>query len=318
MSAGGLCFDAPVVAGGYRWWYLDALSDDQRYGLTIIALVGSVFSPYYARARQRGSAPAESFCALNAVLYGPRSKHWAMTERGAGDLLRAQHRLLIGPSSVRWESGALVVDVDEITVPWPGRLRGQVRLHPQCTQDECFALDAQGMHHWWPIAPIARVEVRMAQPDLSWQGHGYLDSNWGEVPLEQSFTSWDWSRAHMPDGSAVLLYEPRETNAARRLLARRFYPDGSSYNLSMMPEAGLPATRIWRIARCTRADHGSRPAVTRTLEDTPFYARSLLSTRLLGEPALAVHESLSLERFSRSWVRGLLPFRMPRRARPHR
>jgi carotenoid 1,2-hydratase len=303
------------VAGGYRWWYLDALSDDRRYGLTVIALVGSVFSPYYAAARRRGAAPAESFCALNAVLYEPRRKRWAMTERGAGDLDRAQDHLLIGPSAMRWEGDSLVVDVDEIPVPWPGRLRGQVRLHPLCTQDQCFTLDAQARHTWWPIAPIARVDVRMQHPGLAWQGHGYLDSNWGGLPLEQSFISWDWSRAHLPDGSTVVLYEPRGIDAPSRLLARRFHPGGGSTLLSDLPEAALPTTRIWQIARRTRADHASYPAVTRTLEDTPFYARSLLSTRLLGEPALAVHESLSLKRFCRPWVRGLLPFRMPRRAR---
>ena len=43
-----LSFDQPVAPGGYAWWYVDALSDDGRHGLTIIAFVGSVFSPYYA------------------------------------------------------------------------------------------------------------------------------------------------------------------------------------------------------------------------------------------------------------------------------
>ena len=53
----------------------------------------------------------------------------------------------------------------------------------------------------------------------------------------------------------------------------------------------------------------------RTLEDTPFYTRSLLSARLLGERVAAVHESLSLDRFRTGWVQMLLPFRMPRRWR---
>ena len=47
-------FDRPVPPNGYLWWYLDALSDDGRHGFTIIAFVGSVFSPYYAAARRRG------------------------------------------------------------------------------------------------------------------------------------------------------------------------------------------------------------------------------------------------------------------------
>ena len=49
----------PVPHGGYAWWYVDALSDDGRHGLTIIAFVGSVFSPYYAlRAAARRRRPA--------------------------------------------------------------------------------------------------------------------------------------------------------------------------------------------------------------------------------------------------------------------
>ena len=43
-----------VPSGGYLWWYVDALSDCGRYGLSIIAFVGSVFSPYYAWARRKG------------------------------------------------------------------------------------------------------------------------------------------------------------------------------------------------------------------------------------------------------------------------
>jgi carotenoid 1,2-hydratase len=52
--------------------------------------------------------------------------------------------------------------------------------------------------------------------------------------------------------------------------------------------------------------------VISTLEDTPFYARSVVRTRLLGEPVTAMHESLSLDRFSALWVQAMLPFRIPR------
>ncbi len=63
-----------MAPGGYAWWYLDALSDDGAHGLTIIAFIGSVFSPYYARARAaRGAVPPTRLehCAINVALYGP-------------------------------------------------------------------------------------------------------------------------------------------------------------------------------------------------------------------------------------------------------
>jgi carotenoid 1,2-hydratase len=47
---------------------------------------------------------------------------------------------------------------------------------------------------------------------------------------------------------------------------------------------------------------------------TPFCARSVLDTKICGERLKALHESVSLERFRKQWVRTLLPFRM-RRAR---
>ena len=47
---------SPVDANGYAWWYVDALSEDGREGLTIIAFIGSVFSPYYAWTGRRDPA----------------------------------------------------------------------------------------------------------------------------------------------------------------------------------------------------------------------------------------------------------------------
>ena len=81
--------------------------------------------------------------------------------------------------------------------------------------------------------------------------------------------------------------------------------------LDCPPATRLPKT-LWRMPRTTRADAGHRPCVRQTLEDAPFYARSLLTSQLGGSPVVAIHESLSLDRFNAAWVKALLPFRMPR------
>ena len=75
----------------------------------------------------------------------------------------------------------------------------------------------------------------------------------------------------------------------------------------------LETTRIWRIPRRTRCAPGLA-RIWDTLEDTPFYARSVIDTSMLGEPVRAMHESLYLDRFDTRWVQALLPFRMPRLA----
>jgi carotenoid 1,2-hydratase len=62
-----------------------------------------------------------------------------------------------------------------------------------------------------------------------------------------------------------------------------------------------------------RADPGRPVTVRQTLEDTPFYSRSLLDARLFGQDVTTVHESLSVPRLESLPVRLMLPWRMPRR-----
>lgn len=307
-----MTFDATVPEGGYHWWYIDALSTDGRHGLTIIAFIGSVFSPYYKWARRKGPAEPLNHAAINVALYGESGHKWAMTERGRAAVSRDSNHFSVGPSRLAWEGDSLGLGLDEMTFPLPGRIRGRIRLHPESLNLVGFPLDADGQHHWRPIAPTARVEVELEKPRLTWQGHGYLDSNWGAVSLEASFARWDWSRAPIDRGSAVL-YEGLRRDGSPFNLALHFAADGSVSPFDPPPTSILPKTRIWRIPRHTRADTRDGATIEATLEDTPFYARSLLRTNLLGRTTTAVHESLELGRFTLPIVQAMLPFRMPRR-----
>lgn len=235
-----------------------------------------------------------------------------MTERGHAGVERNATTLQVGPSAMSWDGDTLTVRVDEMTVPWPSRIRGTIRLHPAALMDRAYPMDAAGRHAWCPIAPCARVEVSLSHPEARWSGPGYLDSNAGDVPLERDFTRWDWSRAVLPGGRTAVLYDVDRTDGASASLAMRFDPEGVGRPFEPPPPARLPRT-LWRVARGTRGDAAAAPRVLRTLEDTPFYARSLLSSQLLGEPVTAVHESLSLQRFASPLVQAMLPFRMPRR-----
>ncbi len=234
-----------------------------------------------------------------------------MTERSSQSLSRSGDSLSIGPSAMRWGGSGLIVDIDEVTVPLPSRLRGKVRLSPSFPATFTAALDPAGIHHWSPIAPVARIEVEFEQPRLRWSGRGYLDTNWGGAPLEDAFLQWNWSRAHNARGNALILYDRETISGEQSLLALEFGPDGAPKTFPAQAQAPLPKT-LWRVSRTTYADNG-RAKVQRTLEDTPFYARSLLATQLRGEQLVSMHESLSLQRFKQAWVQGLLPFRMPRR-----
>jgi carotenoid 1,2-hydratase len=310
-----------VAPGGYAWWYIDALSDDGRHGLVLIAFVGSVFSPYYARARGRapgGLADPQQHVAVNVALYTPGGgpgARWAMTERGTGALQRSAHTLAIGPSALRWDGSALHVTLDERCAPLPRRLHGRLCLHPQAAGTAApLALDAAGAHQWWPIAPGARIEVDLAEPGWRWQGPAYLDSNRGAVPLERSFRRWQWARATLDAGRSAVTYDALLVDGALRRIALLFDGRGGHAPLPDMPLQPLPPAPVFRLPRQQRSAPGQAPRLITTLEDAPFYSRSLVAAHWAGQPVQAVHESLDLGRFSRPVVQAMLPFRMPRRA----
>lgn len=308
----GLKFNRHVPPGGYAWWYVDAWSDDGERGLTLIVFVGSVFSPYYAWARRHGAADPVEHCSFNIALYGAGPHRWAMTERPRAKVVRDENALTIGPSNIFFNGKTVDIELDEICAPWPRRIRGTIRFTPTTRCVRSFALDGAALHRWEPFAPRGRIEVNLIHPALAWQGEAYFDSNFGDEPLEKGFSSWTWSRASLPDSTVVLYdFKPRATGPAS--LALQFDRHGGVQPLEL-PVATQLAGTGWRIGRSTRADAGAA-RVLQTLEDGPFYSRSLLETRLLGQPVKAFHESLSLDRFRSPWVQCLLPFRMPRTSR---
>ncbi|HEX4510173.1 MAG TPA: carotenoid 1,2-hydratase [Burkholderiaceae bacterium] len=283
------------------------MSDDGRYAIVLIAFIGSVFSPYYASARRRGPTDPCNHAALNVALYGDGVRRWTMTERGTASLQRDATTLQVGPSALRWEDAVLVIDLDEIAMPIPRRVRGRIRLEPLQGALAPQALDAPARHRWQPLAPRARVTVDFDAPALHWSGDGYLDANWGDEPLEKTFTSWQWSRTALPDNGSLLRYDTRARDGTVQSLNLRLHADGSHERRAAPPTAALPGSR-WGIAR--EAETGSR--LIQTLEDGPFYARSLLETPWGDQSLPTMHESLSLARFSSRWVQAMLPFRMPR------
>lgn len=307
-----LGFTRPVPRDGYAWWYVDALSDDGRHGLTIIAFIGSVFSPYYAWSRRKGRGDPTDHCSVNVVLTGPGGNRWCMTERGRSALKTAPDHIAIGPSAMHWDGNCLTVEIEEMGVPVPQRVRGRVRLYPSAISGFRPTLDPAGRHRWWPIAPLSQVEVSFDKPDLAWSGAGYFDSNRGDEPLEAAFRDWDWCRGNVGDGAAIL-YNVNHRDGGSQSIAVRIRADGTATRFEPPPRASLPPCRWWRIGRETRCEDGGTASVRETLVDAPFYARSVVDTRLLGQRVTAMHESLSMDRFTAPWVQMLLPFRMPRR-----
>jgi carotenoid 1,2-hydratase len=274
-----------------------------------------VFSPYYARSRKLG-APADpcDHCTLNVALYGKGARRWTMTERGRHDLKQSAAELCIGPSALHADALKLSIGIVEKTALMQSNVIGLVTVEPQILAGFEAMLDEEAKHIWCPLAPKVHVEVRLENPSLSWSGVGYLDMNRGSEPLEDGFSTWNWSRANLKSGSTVI-YDIRRRSGDALQLGLHIDGSGTANEANFPFAQKLPRTAMWRMPRETRSDRAATVRVARTLEDTPFYSRSVLSTELRGERTLAMHESLSLDRLRTSVVQTMLPYRMPREER---
>ncbi|MEL6666160.1 MAG: hypothetical protein AAFQ24_08490 [Pseudomonadota bacterium] len=172
-------------------------------------------------------------------------------------------------------------------------------------------MSADKHHHWAPACAHAELNVEFEQPQFSWRGHGYVDMNFGSEPLEKGFDYWDWSRTPLSDGDTLIRYVTDPKDAPQRALCLRFSPNGEMVETQSTSSHTLPATRIWRVKRRTGMLEGKRAHIDRTLEDTPFYSRTLLQYPG-GTAGLTTHETLSCKRLKSPLVKAMLPFRMPR------
>jgi carotenoid 1,2-hydratase len=327
-------FTHAVPDNGYCWWYLDAVSDDKLHALTIIVFIGSVFSPYYAWARQRGPASALQHCAVNVALYG-RPARWCMTERTGTAVSADSTSLKIGNSQILLANQSMIVNIDEVSVPLPSRVKGRIEIRLPSHDLERQPLDstdcASARHYWQPIAPHSRIIVEMSSPKLAWEGDAYVDSNYGDIPLESSFKSWTWSRSHAATGETNIHYDVAMRNGETSQRSLNYSRQGQLRTIDAPRTHKLKPTRYFRITRTARTCENTEICALQTLEDTPFYSRSRFIEKDLrpanssqkppgteAETAshkVAIHESLDLDRFDSAWVRCLLPFRMPRKTR---
>ncbi|MEM0900264.1 MAG: carotenoid 1,2-hydratase [Pseudomonadota bacterium] len=242
-----------------------------------------------------------------------------MTERGSAHGERTATRFSLGPSDLEWRDGRLVLNFDERAMPWPRqnmlpeRIRGKLTLDAGAITRRAFTIDAEDRHGWWPISPSSRIKAEFDGGKIpDWEGHGYLDSNWGEAGLEDAFIDWDWARGELPSGDTVILYDTRRRDGSEKCLCLRYAEDGSVSEFEL-PQRHSLGRGFWGVLRASHADNGHAPRLVRSLEDGPFYCRSEIFTRLLGEDITLMHESFSGKRFANPLVKAMLLFRMPRR-----
>lgn len=244
--------------------------------------------------------------------YGPGGR-FTMTDRGESALRQSEDRFTVGPSSMHWQGGKLVIDINEISAP-PiiSRVRGRITVTPSALTTIDAALTPDGSHIWRPFAPTCDISVDLEAPGWQWDGHGYFDANFGTRALEQDFTYWTWGRFPVEGGSACF-YDATLRNGKTLSLGAHFDREGHATEVTPPPKARLPRS-LWAVARETRADAGTHPAQVQNMLDAPFYSRSIVETRIDGQDSVGVHEALDLRRFRSPLLKPMLACRVPRRA----
>lgn len=300
-------FDCEVPDGGYQWWYVDGTSDDHKHHIVMIAFVGSVFSPHYFKALGTPQGKADQFCAFNLGVYSKLHKRWVLTEYDSARSQRDATRFEMGRNRLHYDGTALHININDRSMPFARPVKGQLRIEPMCQTQAPLTLHKPGQQHWWPFAPAARIELDLPSPGLKWKGKGYFDTNWGAVPLQDCFKEWHWSRQHIGTATRIA-YHSSHRSGAGPALALNIHKDGRVEDCEVPPVHELPKG-LWQMRRPIATLE--KPTLVRTLEDTPFYTRSIVATPSCAN-ALAMHESLSLERFVQPWVQRLLPFRTRR------
>ncbi len=278
--------------------------------ITLIAFVGSVFSPYYRRAYRKGVADPLNYCSLNIALYGSVNR-WCMTERPVSNIAVSENNFTIGPSSVDFEhqnnQAKLIFTINEKSAPLPRAVQGRVIVDISNINETVYTL-ADG-HQWWPVAPNSAVEVSLDHPALNWRGHAYVDSNQGVRPLENDINSWSWAR-YRKNNCTHIHYDVDHEDGGKHSVSTCINDQGVAVETEPPTMYPLKRTR-WLLQQQARSEEHA-PVVHTRMEDTPFYARSAIRATIEGQNTEGIHETVSLERFKQPVVQAMLHFRMPR------
>lgn len=302
-------FNLDVPPNGYAWWYIDGICDGGGRAISIIAFIGSVFSPWYAWSGRRD--PENHVC-INVATYGPGGR-FTMTDRGRRALRQTSDSFSVGPSSLHWQNGKLVIDINEIgSPPLVSRVRGRVTLTPTALSQVELPLTEDGAHIWRPFAPTAHIDVDIDSPGWQWEGHGYFDANFGTRALEQDFTYWTWGRFPTDTGSTCF-YDAIRCDGSQLGKGIQFDERGEASVITPPPKARIKRS-LWGLYRETRADAGTTPSQVMPMLDAPFYNRAAVRTVINGKDTVGVHEALDLKRFRSPLIKPMLAVRVPRRS----
>jgi len=194
-------FDGPKVdffnQSAFQWWYFDVVSDDLSQSIVVI---------FFTNGPGATGAPALPFNIAEANIQLPNG---TMANVGAAATALEINTIIEGSSGSMNGSGYSWAGLPDlsyygITIDDPiNDLHGTIEIysdaphHASCGPNEDGAsLLVSGQLGWANSIPdgLAKVDLTLAGMPLKYQGRGYHDSNWGNLPI-QNMGSYYWGHA---------------------------------------------------------------------------------------------------------------------------
>lgn len=201
-------------SGGYEWWYFDALSADQEWGIVVIFYQGNPFSPRYIKGIH-GFNP-ENYPAISISLYKEEKHEYY----GFEEFTEADFNFQGSPFSIVVGENQLQRAQDKVEVTYnltldqeldSGHfLKGELTFKSPLISEQLMNQSSEGDRHFWNlIAPIAEVngnlevDGKSGHSAIEFKGKGYHDHNTGHEPMKDSFKDWYWGRVHFKDSTLI-------------------------------------------------------------------------------------------------------------------
>lgn len=293
-------------AGGYEWWYFDAIDPISGYAIIVIFYEGNPFSNRYIRALSGNekSSPhtPDNFPAVSISVYKynkpvyysfteyPKEEAGFSIEKAAGRA--GEHRFKQDLSS---DELCYSIKLEE-ELASGDRIGGTLRFSSSQKVIDLFKAEKseEDSHTWNLIQPHCKVNGHLQlhlenklQHDIQFEGAGYHDHNTGQEPMKDEFDDWYWGRFHFEEQTLIYYVMNRQAGPQYRawLIAHEDHSiDETFTNIELTDRSrSLFGLRSARKIHLSEGDAEILIQQNKLLDNGPFYQRYLSDAFLRTE-----------------------------------
>lgn len=205
-------FDPEKPAGGYEWWYFDAISLDNNWSIVIIFYEGNPFSPEYIQ--HDGNKPSDHPAVSISLYHRGKCEYYSFLEYKSGKFHWDDEETTasIGTNFFKREEAGGLVEYELLmsqSLASGHSIEIKIKFLSEIPSEELLNEQEEGLHKWNLLQPRAKVtgsitvNGRTGKRNIGFSGTGYHDHNVGYEPMKDSFDDWYWGRFHFKDSTLI-------------------------------------------------------------------------------------------------------------------